>query len=510
MKNKRLTKNVMAICIGILFAVPALAQQQKPCNPNGIDSLETLKQYSLYREDFRAKRYDVSYPSWVYIFTNAPCFREQALADGPEFMEYFLKNTKDATRRRQLLDTLDLIYKTRLIHFNNESLVKGKWGKAILELDPANQDKGINLLAEAVAKGGKATDAVIMKPYLEAKIAKYKKKEISKDSLLAIYENLSVHIDYNLKNDAGSEALYGTGLSIENVSENTFVTQNAVLFETGDKIAFKGSYSAPVYVVTYVEDSIVTVSENIEETSGSKIFQYKKLWKATQDNINALGGPFLKCDDIERIYGPKFEADKKNNELEETIMLYLSNARCTNSDFYIKVAIRHLEMNPHTDGYRLLAEAYRKKGMSAKAVENYEKAAKLETDDTKKARDYINIAKSYLAARNCQQARSAALQVLSINPSSGEAYILIGDSYALCASACGDAFEVKTVYWAAVDQYAKAKAADKGVAGAANSRINTYSNYFPEKKDVFFRNLTDGSSYTLKCWPNVTTTIRSK
>lgn len=87
---------------------------------------------------------------------------------------------------------------------------------------------------------------------------------------------------------------------------------------------------------------------------------------------------------------------------------------------------------------------------------------------------------------------------------------MIGDSYALCASACGDAFEVKTVYWAAVDQYAKAKAADKGVAGAANSRINTYSNYFPEKKDVFFRNLTDGSSYTLKCWPNVTTTIRSK
>ncbi len=57
--------------------------------------------------------------------------------------------------------------------------------------------------------------------------------------------------------------------------------------------------------------------------------------------------------------------------------------------------------------------------------------------------------------------------------------------------------------------YTKAKSVDESVSKVANDRIAAYSKYFPTKSIAFFRDFKDGDTYTLGCWINRSTTVRT-
>jgi len=55
----------------------------------------------------------------------------------------------------------------------------------------------------------------------------------------------------------------------------------------------------------------------------------------------------------------------------------------------------------------------------------------------------------------------------------------------------------------------KAKAVDPSVEELARTKINTFSQYFPLKETTFFYDLAEGDSYTVGCWINETTKVRT-
>ena len=82
--------------------------------------------------------------------------------------------------------------------------------------------------------------------------------------------------------------------------------------------------------------------------------------------------------------------------------------------------------------------------------------------------------------------------------------------YAASADACGtDEISKKAAYWAAVDKYYRAKSIDPSLEQVANERIYSYSRAFPALERLFFHDLKEGDSYTVGCWINETTTVRS-
>ncbi|MCI5055894.1 MAG: hypothetical protein MRY83_07280, partial [Flavobacteriales bacterium] len=100
-------------------------------------------------------------------------------------------------------------------------------------------------------------------------------------------------------------------------------------------------------------------------------------------------------------------------------------------------------------------------------------------------------------------------KLLEVNANSGDAYLIIATAYAASAGSCGeDNCTKKAAYWAAVDKCIKAKNVDPSVAEEANKKINSYSAQFPGKEACFFLSITEGSSYTVGCWINETTTAR--
>lgn len=497
------------LLLGLVLLGMKTQAQVSNCDPNGKDSALTIRNYSLMHEDVKFKQFESASEPWLYIWHNAPCHKEQFYVDGIEIYEWKYSQAKDSIRKQQVLDTMVLIYKRRIEYFGREGYVKGKWGITILELDKNNPEQGIALLEESIRLDSTTVENSLVVPYFKALIALEKQNKRSKDDVLKAYEDLTGIIDYNVKHPGGSIklGLYRTSLTITGLVENTFTSDKAETLKEGMIFTLKPNYTSPRYTITNIDSIDITVDKPITEPEGSVVYAVKEAWSVAQENLNTLAAPYLDCETLANIYTPKFNADPANIELMDKILLFLNNANCTNTDLYFKVSEASLKLNPNALGYRNLASAYRAKKNYTKALEGYQNAVNSEGDDNLKVNDYIVMAKIALANRNHAQARKYAEKALEINPNKGEAYILIGDSYLQAASGCTE-FDANAIYWVVVDQYIKAKNVDPGIAGAANRRIATYSNYFPTKEKGFFHNIHEGDTYTIKCYPNLSTKVR--
>ncbi|MFM8316745.1 MAG: hypothetical protein ACKOAV_00025, partial [Bacteroidota bacterium] len=86
---------------------PGTAQAQADCSKKwGVDSVETIKNISLYREFFKQKNFASALEPWRFVFIQAPCSREQTHIDGIAMFKDALKAQKDSTLRTTILDTL--------------------------------------------------------------------------------------------------------------------------------------------------------------------------------------------------------------------------------------------------------------------------------------------------------------------------------------------------------------------------------------------------------------------
>ena len=146
------------------------------------------------------------------------------------------------------------------------------------------------------------------------------------------------------------------------------------------------------------------------------------------------------------------------------------------------------------------------------AISKLNQAAE-ETDDAARKSSYLlTIGKIYYGQlRNFSQARNYARQAATADPTNGEPYMLIGNLYASSGPLCGTGtgFLSQTVTWVAIDKWQQAKRIQPDLAGKANNLINRYTKYMPSKGDVFQRGLKEGGSYTVGCWINERTTVRT-
>jgi len=146
-----------------------------------------------------------------------------------------------------------------------------------------------------------------------------------------------------------------------------------------------------------------------------------------------------------------------------------------------------------------------KKKQFSKAADFYKKAIELTEDNEVKAKYYYELA--VVSSSSPASARAYALKAAGFKSGWGKPYILIGKLYA--SSGCGDdKFSKSAVFWAAVDQFVKAKSVDASVAGEANKLIAEYKKYFPGKEDAFAYNVTECSEVKIECWINTTTKAR--
>lgn len=214
-------------------------------------------------------------------------------------------------------------------------------------------------------------------------------------------------------------------------------------------------------------------------------------------------------DALVKIFTPKYEAAKDDVDLLKKIIALLDNTEGgKETELYAQVSESYYEIEPTSDAAANLAKLFALKEDYTKSNDYYTKAIEQSDDDLMKADYYYQLAAIAMKQQEYQTARKNALEAIALRSDFGDAYLLIGNCYV--TAKCGESnFEKATVYLVAVDKFKKAKAVDPSVAEKADELINRYKKYFPNKEEAFFEGYTDGKTYTVGCWINESTTVRT-
>lgn len=232
----------------------------------------------------------------------------------------------------------------------------------------------------------------------------------------------------------------------------------------------------------------------------------------TMEELFATSGA-ANCENIEKIFKPKYEADPNNAELIERILGLLQRGKCT-SDFYITMLEKYYKANSKPEIALQLASFFQEKKDFPKAMEYLRVAISKETDPAKKANFLVQAAGMTLTASSYREAAGFAQQAIALEPNNGYAYLMLANAYAGgSGSACSD-FDRQTAYWLVVDYLLQARkniAQDDPQQAGISQMIGNFSSNFPKTEETFMRGMEPGQSYTVNCgWISGRTTVRER
>lgn len=229
--------------------------------------------------------------------------------------------------------------------------------------------------------------------------------------------------------------------------------------------------------------------------------------KASMDENFSKQGP-SSCETLISYFTAEIEKKPEDASFLSMLTTLLRKRDCTDSELFFNASKLQHKLAPTSESAFNIALMASKKANYEEAINFYKQAVELEMDEVKKADYYIGVASSYQKLGNKASAREFARKTIDADPNYGEAYLLIGRLYAESRNDCPNEELPGAIYWCAVDQFIKAKSVKPELEETANKLILTYSKHFPNKEEAFFREVHEGSSYTVQCWINETTKAR--
>jgi tetratricopeptide (TPR) repeat protein len=192
--------SLLVLLLGAAGTTQAQAQITANCEQKwGPDSVKTIQNISVYREFFKQKNYDSAMEAWMYVFTNAPCSREQTHVDGVAMYKSFIAATKDAKRKQQLVDTLMLIYDVRAANFEKSAgSALGRKGVDMLNFRPEPNTAVLKTFEKAIELGGNESESFVLSYYFKVALKEFSGGGLTKEQIISIYEKLSKIADYNI------------------------------------------------------------------------------------------------------------------------------------------------------------------------------------------------------------------------------------------------------------------------------------------------------------------------
>ena len=444
-------RRFLLLSLALFLAGNVTTQAQEDCETD----------YSLYREyisHWKQAKYNPKninqqmITSWRNVYNNCPSLRQNTYLDGVTIMTYaFIRPEKNAEIKDKYVDTLIMIYDKRAEYFPN-----GKNGSQVGNIMGR---KGIDIFTWAPHRYEEAYNAL----------------------------KQAIELDGNNSNYAFINTYFTTVITMV---KNGKLEESAILDE----------YDRLSGIVDY------NIKVNTEMANEKVLNNFNE----TKANLDLAVQPYANCEDLVRIYQPKFDANPNDVELLTKIAQVLEKRKCDDSELYLAVAVNLHKVNPSPESAYLIGKKYL-------AEKDYNQATKYLLESTKSEntdwahQSYIYLAQIMNMNKNYEQGRTYARKAYELDKTNGEPFIIIGQLYAASASNCGNGdFETKTAFWAAVDQFEKAKSIDPSLTSKANELINAYEHYFPTIESIFFNGFEEGQEFILdKCWINEKTKVRA-
>ena len=466
------------VVLALVAAVPALACAKKPTKV-GVEEVvkaaeeeevgeepviteECVMNVSLFHEAVKNKMYADAYEPWWDVYTNCPNANKSIYSDGTKIVEALYQATSDKAEKERLAKLAIEMQNKRMKYFGNDpkypkAYILGEKGLAYLDYYGESKYKEARECLRKSAEGmGSKSKMAVLKSLMDVSYALYKADpDNTAEQLIGDYELAS-------------------GLLADQAADPN--------------------------------------NKNAELASKQKDYV---------DNIFAISGA-ADCKKLDELYWDDVEDNKNNLDVLQKIVKLYKRVRCTESDVYFAACEAAHKLQPTDESAAGCASMAARKGDYDAAVKYYDQAIQLATveEEFEDVADYqYNAAvycfanlKRYPETRKYAQASINTLTKLGMTKGQGRCYIIIGMAYAATRLHGNDPKGTilnKTVYWAAVDKFVKAKQIDPSVEAAANDYISTYVKYFPTKEERFdLPNEFSGNTYYVGGWIGETTTIR--
>jgi hypothetical protein len=440
-------KSIILAAMSLTFILPAFSQkgiEDGSKYGKGEDSINCIKNLSLYKEFFKHNNYRDAIGPWRIVFSECPASSEKMYVEGVTMYRSMIESNPSPERMDQLIDTLMLIYDRRMEYFSEgeDGNILGRKGIDLLRYCRTNMDdmeEGYGYLKESI------------------EIDKNK----SRDAVMVTFINASITL-----NKAGR-------------------------LEDGQVIE-------DYFMVTAIVDKLLGKSSRWEEA------------KANIDDLMLSSG-LLTCDALNRYFQPQWQTGKGDRIFLEKVISFYGSSGCDRSDLYVAASEQMYAIEPGPQSAHQLAVLFIAKNDFDKAARYLKEATNSsELDRETKAEWYYELALVTRYNKDYCNAIRYAREAVSLNGNHGKAYIVMGDAMIDARVDLGDDFEQRTAFWVAADKYAMAKSVDPSVSEEATKKINDYAGQYPDKEEVFFRDMKDGDSYEVKGCINEFTTVRSR
>ncbi len=427
----------------------------------GKDSVSCVRNLSLYREFYKQwkstkyKDNNVAVQTmapWRACFFGCPIVSKNMYIHGKKLMAHFIRiNKEDSAVRQAYVDTLLMVYDQRMKYFGDDKrvpkgVILGRKAQDYMKYRVNQSEVYYPMFKESFDIMGMNSEPTTLFYFYVSSVRYVKQKHADKDLILENYVEIEDVIEYNLDKYADNEKML-------------------------------------------------------------------RRWTTVANNIEKNVSKFATCEKLVQLYGPKLEKDPENIQLAKNVVKFFEKRRCTKSDVYFDALQKVHAVEPTPESAFAMGRMAFEREKYSLAKDYLVEATNTLSDSLtkKKASAYLLLAETYRSLHQSSAARSAALKVLNYKPNEGMVYIIIGDLYTSSASKC-TMQGLRVSYWAAADKYAKAAAIsdDPKIKEIAQKKLATIKKSFPEKQDIFMRNLTDGQKITVEGWINEETTVRSR
>ena len=468
------------VVIALCAAVPALACAKKPKKvetPEAeapapkveeevpVITEECSMKVSLMHESVKNKQFADAYEPWYYVYTTCPNANKSIYTDGAKIIDWMWENAKDdEAKKAEIRELVMQLYDKRIKYFGDDPKYPRVYILGEKALDYCDHFDNDELKEPAYAWFKESIDAL---------------GASSKITVLTKFFEVS----------------YG-------------------LFKSNpDK--YMDQFMADYTLVTSLLQTIATNPANKNASAAAQQKDYV-------DNLFAISGA-ASCDKLDALYAPYVEANKESMENLTKVLKLYKRVGCTESEVYFAAALQAHQLAPSEESAAGCAHMCMKKEDWRGAIGYFHEALALderdlEDDGQEDNADYLfKIAYIYYdKLKNYTESRSYCRRSLEVLPNQGRCYILIGSCYAAAKPysesdypAAKAAILNKSVFWAAVDQFNKAKQVDPSCADDANKLIAMYSKYFPTREEIFdLPNELGGASFIVGGWINEKTVCR--
>lgn len=474
-------KHLLTLTLVALIPMVASARKTKKVQNKAVDSAqridvqtpvadepeptiteECLINVSLFHESVKNKQYADAYEPWLSVYTTCPNANRVIYTDGIEIVEAFYKTATDPAEKERLAKLAVEIQDKRIKYFGNDKRYPTDYilGEKALTLLDFYGDTRLEEAHECFRKSVQGMKA--------------------KSKILVLVKLVDVSYTLYKQNPAERAEQFIADYEMAN---------------------------------TYLSEQAANPSNRNAAVAGKQ--------RDYIDNIFAISGA-AECSKLDEIYSPAVTANLTNLDMLQKIAKLYKSVKCTESEVYFAACEAAHKLQPTQESAAGCASMSAKKGQYEEAIAYYDQAIELATAENamQDVADYqYNVAvyyftniKDYPQARKYAQASIATLSEMGKTEGQGRCYIIIGTAYASSRPYANDAKGAilnKSVFWAAVDKFVKAKQVDPTVEEVANEYISSYSRYYPTKEERFdLPNEFSGNTFYVGGWIGETTAIR--